>query len=198
MPRKLLLIPVILALLALACGPNTPTAAPPATENVIISTEVPAPETPADKVFVPNVSAGEDVSQPSSVQEEPATTPDPQVQVEANTTTLKVGESLTVTGKPIGIGLPYYYLIVRDEGVQDAPPLVQITYDNHPTPLEGSSQVLEFVSAEGSMEVVTFTLRAKAAGVTTVMINATGEVPGSDGTAWGGEGSGIILITVNP
>lgn len=206
MPRKLLLIPSILILLALACGPNLPTTQPPVTEEAPIATEVVEvlpTEPPAGQAFVPNVSVGEAGTQPESApqegtQEDSATTPDPHVEVEASVAALKVGESLTVTGKPVGIGLPYYYLIVRDEGVQDTPPMVQITYENQATLMEGSSQFLEFVSAEGGMESVTFVLKAKAPGVATVMINATGEVPRPDGAAWGGEGSGLILITVNP
>lgn len=39
-----------------------------------------------------------------------------------------MGDVITVTGKPLQIGIPYDYLYLRDEGVLDAAPVAQITY----------------------------------------------------------------------
>jgi hypothetical protein len=102
---------------------------------------------------------------------------------------------------PVGIGLPYYYLNARDEGVQNADPMVQVTYENQITPGKGSSQVLEFVSAQGAMDKAEFVLRAKAPGLTTLTVTATGEIQlKQEGTpsVWSGAGSGSVVITVKP
>ncbi len=123
---------------------------------------------------------------------------DPRVEVSASGTTLKVGEVVTIKGVAVDIGLPYYYLVVRDDGVQDMPPLVMVTYDNILTVQDGSSQVVQFVSAEGNNDQVAFELRAKAAGVTTISINATGEIHTTTGVTWNGGGSGSVVITVIP
>jgi hypothetical protein len=123
---------------------------------------------------------------------------DPRVEVTASGTTLKVGDLVTIKGVAVDIGLPYYYLVVRDDGVQDMPPLVMVTFENILTVQDGSSQVVEFVSAEGNNNEVTFELRAKAAGVTTVSINATGEIHTAAGVTWNGGGSGSVVITVVP
>lgn len=122
---------------------------------------------------------------------------DPHVEIEASQTTLKVGEFLTVVGRAVGIGRPYYYLNVRDEGIQDALPMVQVTYNNQVTRLEAASLMLELVSAEGSKDEVTFMLHAKEVGVTSITISATGDIQGStDEGTWSGGGSGTIVITV--
>jgi hypothetical protein len=123
---------------------------------------------------------------------------DPRIELTATATTLKVGDLVTIQGVAVDIGLPYYYLVVRDDGVQDMPPLVMVTYENILTVQNGTSQVVEFVSAEGNNNQVTFELKAKAPGVTTVSIEATGEIHSSAGTNWNGGGSGSVVITVIP
>jgi hypothetical protein len=125
-------------------------------------------------------------------------TVDPRVELVASATTLKVGEILTIKGVPVDIGLPYYYVVIRDDGVQDMTPMVMVTYENILKFQDGTSQVFEFVSAEGSNNQVIVELRAKAPGVTTVSIDATGEIHSSAGTTWSGGGSGSVVITVIP
>jgi hypothetical protein len=190
---------IIFAVLALcqACNlpvgtPATMTLQPPTstTQDLTQPTE-------AHNVFIPAVQAG------AGLQAGATGTPgedafDPHVEVTADHTTLKVGDTLTITGVPIQISNPSYEVNVRDAGVEDMPSLVKVTYDNQVTPLNGSSGVLEFVSAEGGLEQVTFVLRAKAPGATTVTIIATGEIhnPGSGLASWIGQGEGVVDITV--
>ncbi len=123
---------------------------------------------------------------------------DPRVELVASATTLKVGEILTIKGVPVDIGLPYYYLVIRDDGVQDMDPMMMVTNENLLKFQDGSSAVFEFVSAEGSNNQVLVELRAKAPGVTTVSIDATGEIHSSAGSTWNGSGSGSVVITVIP
>lgn len=124
---------------------------------------------------------------------------DPYIEIGAAQSELRVGEVITVTGKPIQLGLPYYYLYLRDEGVQDAPFLAQVTYENQFTAGEGISQVLELVSARADMSQVVIVLRAKAPGMTTLSIQATGEVRLQDGAySMNGMAAGDILISVRP
>jgi hypothetical protein len=154
-----------------------------------------APASTQHKVFAPAVQSGQqggesNATEPSAV--------DPHIEMQASQTSLKIGDFVTLEGVPVDLGLPYYELVLRDQGVQDAEPVVRVTYENIITPLRGSSAVLELVSAEGEMGKATFVLRAKAAGVTTATIQATGEVQTADSQAarWGGTGSGDVLITV--
>lgn len=124
---------------------------------------------------------------------------DPYIEIGAAHSDLQVGEQITVTGKPIQLGLPYYYLYLRDEGVQDAPFLAQVTYENQFTAGEGASQVLELVSVQADMSQVVIVLRAKAPGMTTLSIQATGEVRLQDGAySMSGMAAGDILISVRP
>ena len=123
---------------------------------------------------------------------------DPYIDIGATQTDLQVGDVITVTGKPMQIGIPSYYLYLRDEGVQDAAPVAQITYQGEFSAGEGKSQVLELVSAKADMQQVLFVLRASAPGVTTLSIQATGEIRLQDGAySMSGTGSGEILISVS-
>jgi hypothetical protein len=99
----------------------------------------------------------------------------------------------------VDIGLPYYFLSVRDEGVTDFVSLVQVTYDGQVKLLApDASQAFEFVFFEADMHLVRFVLRARAPGVVEVIIGATGEVHyGYPGPAtWSGGGSASLTITV--
>jgi hypothetical protein len=174
---------------------------PQATTPVVPVQESPQPliptppsptETGQDKAFLPVISNEGEAPQGLQV--------DPHVEILVSPTSVKVGDTLMVIGRPVELGLPYYYLIVRDEGVQQVEPIVRVTYDNQIQAMTGVSQVLEFVSAEGKMDQATFQLKAIAPGQTTVTISATGEVNvGSSGSSmWSGGGSGDVLVTVQP
>jgi len=188
---------VILVVLVglVACNrPEGTSSMPPAEkspESVIPSEPLPT-EPDLNRAFLPAINL--DSGTPVGVQV------DPHVEILADKTDLMIGEVLTVTGRPVELGLPYYYLMVRDEGVQQVEPMVQVTYDNQVKPMDGTSQVLEFVSASGQMDLATFQLKAIAPGRTTITISATGEVNvGSSGSyMWSGGGSGDVLITVQP
>jgi hypothetical protein len=122
---------------------------------------------------------------------------DPYIEIDASQFELQVGEVITVTGTPIQLGLPYYYLYLRDEGVQDVAPVAQVTYEDQFTVGEGISQVLDLVSIQADMSQVVIVLRAKAPGVTTLSIQATGEVRLQDGAySMSGIAAGDILISV--
>jgi hypothetical protein len=154
-----------------------------------------------NSVFLPQIRSGGSITATPGQAGPAIAVDEARVDLSASTDTLRVGETVTLMAKPVGIGLPYYYLNARDEGVQNADPMVQVTYDNHMTPGNGSSQVLEFVSAVGEMTKAEFVLRAKAPGLTTLTVTATGEIQlKQEGNpyVWSGAGSGSIVITVNP
>lgn len=149
------------------------------------------------QVFLPNVeSSGE--NELSGSYPAPEEVVDPYVSIEIDKTIVMVGETFSVTGKPIQIGLPNYSLIVRDEGVQDALPLAQITNDNQFTLGEGVSQVLDVIEARADMESATFTIQAIGVGNTTLEISVTGEVHTNQGALWSGAASGAVMIQVLP
>jgi hypothetical protein len=197
---------IVLAILALCQACNS---APNPTHQALPQTQTPESQnlptpTQAHNVFMPAVkSAGEGAktgveNTPVVLGTQSVSAPDPHVDVQADKTTLKVGETLTIVGVPVEISNPSYEINVRDAGVENMPSLAGVTYNNQVTQLGGSSGVLEFVSAEGGLEQVKFVLRAKAPGSTTVTVIATGEIhnPGSGQASWTGQGSGSVDITV--
>lgn len=147
----------------------------------------PGAEDTAGGAFIPNVSAGEGGGEALV---------DAYVDLQASALSVRVGETITFTARPVQIGLPFYYLVVRDEGVQDAPPMAQVTYENVATLQSGSSQVVAFISAQASMEQAVFVVKAIAPGVTTVGVTATGEITTGTGVTWSGAGSGELVISV--
>lgn len=192
-----------LALAAIACNlpslGGSPSTQQPAGTQVFQPQDLASPT--ENTLFLPQIRSGSSVTKTPG-ESGPATAVDePRVDLSASTDTLRVGETLTLVARPVGIGLPYYYLNARDEGVQNADPMVQVTYDNKMTPGTGTSQVLEIVSAAGEMGKVEFVLRAKAPGLTTLTVTATGEVQlkqQGTPTVWNGGGSGSVVITVKP
>jgi hypothetical protein len=175
-----------------------------ATEEVQpAQTETPIPPAP-NNLFLPFVGsgrAGESGGEATPAAQSPAgdSSPgqNPSIALEATPVILHVGETLTVVGRPTGIGLPYYDLTVQDQGAQQAQVLGQVTYENQARPQPGMSQVLELVSAQGDMNQATFVLRAKAPGTAAVQISATGEVQTESGAyTWSGGSSQAIAITV--
>lgn len=192
-----------LALAALAC--NLPALGGPSASQHPTSTATFSPQSLAsptrNSVFLPQIRSGSsETSTPGGAG--PATSDsEARVDLAASTDALRVGETVTLVATPVGIGLPYYYLNARDEGVQNADPMVQVTYDNQIKPGKGSSNVLEFVSAQGAMDKAEFVLRAKAPGLTTLTVMASGEIQlNQEGKPymWSGAGSGSVVITVRP
>jgi hypothetical protein len=192
-----------LILAAMAC--NLPTFGGPSATQQPAGTSTFEPQNLVSptkiSVFLPQIRSGSSITATPEQAGSATAVGEARVDLSASTDTLRVGETVTLVAKPVGIGLPNYYLNARDEGVQNADPMVEVTYDNHMTPGKGSSQVLEFLSAVGEMGKADFVLRAKAPGLTTLTVTATGEVQlKQEGTpsVWSGAGSGTVLITVNP
>jgi hypothetical protein len=155
------------------------------TEDLVTEEPEPTPTLP----FI------EPSNEPQITPSPPST--DPHIEINLDQTLYKRGDLITITGIPVDIGQPDYSLVIRDEGVEDAEPIVWVTYQNQQTKLSGKSQILELISVEASAEQVTFILRANQAGTTTVTILATGEVnTGYPGPAIPAEGAGEIVIVV--
>jgi FtsP/CotA-like multicopper oxidase with cupredoxin domain len=113
------------------------------------------------------------------------------IDLTASTTSLRVGETVTLTGKPVGIGLPYYTLTLSSGAS------VTVTYDNQVRESLGANAQFELVSASGSMNEVTFVLRALAPGSVDASISATGEVKSAEGAfMWGYGGSAPVTLTI--
>jgi len=179
---------LVLIGVTLACSTSEPTQLHPSPVATVLPSGTPLQPEPSPGAIEVVTPSPESDSAPEI---------DAYVQVEASKIDLKVGETMTITGRPVNIGQPYYYLVLRDEGVQDNPYTVMVTLDNQITPGEGRSQVLEFVSAKGGLDQVEFVLRAIAPGVTAVDIEATGEVHFPDGSAtFMGSGSGSVLVII--
>ncbi len=123
---------------------------------------------------------------------------DPHIEVCGGAPSVRSGETLTITAKPVDIGLPYYMLMIKDGEQPDYTQIVQVTYDNRIQGPTRASTLFELVSAKGSMYEATFVLRALSPGTATVVINATGEIHyGYPGPAtYAGGGSDPVLVAV--
>ncbi len=123
---------------------------------------------------------------------------DPHVEICASAPTIRVGETVTVIGLVVDIGLAYYQLYLQDSGAPEAAQALEITYDGQVRSTAEASAVLDVVSTQAEMWQATFVLRGRAPGVVQVRIGATGEVHyGYPGPAtWSGSSSDPITITV--
>lgn len=120
------------------------------------------------------------------------TAPPPQVEISASATSLRVGETITISGVPVNIGLPIYTLTLSSGAG------ASVGYDNQPQGIPASDAQFEIVAAQGEMNRVSFTLLALAAGRVEAVISATGEVRTPEGAyMWSGGTSSALAITVN-
>lgn len=197
---RLILAGAALWSVLLACGPANPllqprSSATPAVEKTPQPQEAEQAEASptVHEVLLPDVEAGGATPVPAADSGEEG---DPYVIMEAAPEGAAVGDLFTLKAKPSSISAPVYDLIFRDEGVQDAQPAARVSADGGLSLLDGSSAVLELVSAEMQADGVVFTLRAKAAGVTTVQVTAVGMVNAPGGGLRAGEGWGAALIVV--
>lgn len=190
---------ILMAFLFLsACNYGTPAVVlTPQHPNQQGPTQAVSQANPEQKVYMPAIQSGK-TTPVAQAPEESSQTFDPHVEIQVNNAKLKVGDTLVLVARPVDIGAPVYSLIVRDEGVQDAPPAANVTFENKVAALEDSSQILEFISAEGQSDQATFILRAKKAGVTTVSVEASGAIhkPDSANETMNGGGMGSVLIYV--
>jgi hypothetical protein len=108
---------------------------------------------------------------------------------------IQTGETFTLTATPANIGMPAYELSFDDGGTDQPTPVVRLTYSGDLALLEGSSEVLELVSAEASSELAEFELAARRAGRIVLHVSVTGEIhPDNSGpTIWGGSTASIEI-----
>lgn len=189
---------ILVVILLSACNYGVQPGVPSTQPSLQPGSTAAAPQATAEHmIFIPAIQS-ESGTTPEPDQGNTPQTFDPHVEIQVNNATIKVGDTLLLVARPVDIGAPIYSLLVRDEDVQDAPPAANVTFENKVTALENASKVLEFISAEGQPDQATFVLRAKAAGVTTVSVEASGEVhnPAEGQTTMNGGGMGSVLITV--
>jgi hypothetical protein len=136
---------------------------------------------------------------PTLTSAPPSTQVNPRIELRLSAATIKVGDTVTVTAQAIDLGLPIFYIRVKD-GTGDFQEVAQITYDNKTRSVKDVSKILEFVSGSGGLNQATIVLRGRAAGAASLQINATGEIHyGYPGPAtFGGGASPILTIQVNP
>lgn len=148
-------------------------------------------------ILVGSIACARISGTPTATQ--PVNPSDPHVEISADVTTLTIGDLVTVIGQAVDIGLPYFYVSLKDNGATEFAELVTVTYENQIKSSADVSQVLELVSAQGDYGQVVITLRAQAVGSTEIIIGATGEVQSDQGATWSGGGSASLTITViNP
>lgn len=121
--------------------------------------------------------------------------PQPRIEIEPGMKVLKVGDTVTIAGVPVAIGMPHYTLYL------DSDPAVTVTYSGEITYQGATDSPLEFVSASATNSRVEYTLRAIHPGSLEVSIGATGEVridygDGTGAWAWGGADPDSIVIMV--
>lgn len=114
----------------------------------------------------------------------------PHINISATAVTLNVGDTVTISGEPVNIGLPYYTLTLTSGAS------VTVTYGNEVRTLTSDS-LFEIVEARAEMSLVIITLRALAPGSAEATISATGEVRTAEGAfMWGGGSSEPLTLTV--
>jgi hypothetical protein len=120
----------------------------------------------------------------------PPPMPEPHIDITAEPETIHVGGTVTITGVPANIGLPYYTLTLTSGAS------ITVTYDNAVRASSGDA-LFEVVAARGEMNRVVFTLRALAPGSAQAVISATGEVRVHDQAfSWGGGSSSAVTLVV--
>lgn len=200
------LLNYLFPLIALACACASPNIPNPYRAPTLIP--LIKPTNTAAMVEAPTLTSAPPTTPPTRP---PASTPtsthtrtpspqvNPRVELRLSATTLKVGETLNVTAQAIDLGLPIFYIRVKD-GTGDFQEMAQITYDNKTRNVKDVSKVLEFVSGSGGLNQATLVFRGRAAGAASIQINATGEIHyGYPGPAtFGGGSSPTISIQVNP
>jgi hypothetical protein len=105
------------------------------------------------------------------------------VDIRADTRTLKVGETVTITGTIVGgLGNPLYSMKLKDQGASQSALLVSLTPSNEITRKADASNVLKFVSTNVVSNQVTTVLQGHSPGVTEVSISVNGEIGETDGS----------------
>jgi hypothetical protein len=106
------------------------------------------------------------------------------VDIHAGTRTLKVGETVTITGTIVGgFGNPLYSIKLKDQGASQPALLVSLTPSNEITRKADASNVLKFVSTTVMTSQVTVVLLGRSPGITAVSIAVNGEISETDGSS---------------
>jgi hypothetical protein len=127
----------------------------------------------------------------------PSGTQEPCIDISVSPTTLKVGETTTVTGTADAVEKTYFFgLQIKDADAKDFSMLLNLPDSGTPQPAK-VSQVLEFDSANYIDHGRVVLLRARQAGSAKVAFFMSGNSACAD-PAKGGVISEIVTITVNP
>jgi hypothetical protein len=127
----------------------------------------------------------------------PSGTKEPCIDISVSASTLKVGETTTITGAADKVENSYFFgLQVKDAGADDFSMLLNLPDNGTPQPAD-VSQILEFVSANIVDHGRVVVLRARQAGSTKIafFVSAEGECANPSN---GGATSPEITITVEP
>jgi hypothetical protein len=185
----LLALGVALAACAQLAGQPSPTNAPLTRQPPSTTTTTPVGSRPAPSTSTPTPSRRAAAPCTIVVRTPPPSAPttsamgtalpqrvDPHVELCASSTTVKVGETVTVVGQSVDIGFPYYDVRLKDQGAADFALLTEVTYLNQVKSRADVSQVLGLVSVEGQGDDLVVILRARGAGRTQLVASAEGEV----------------------
>jgi len=121
----------------------------------------------------------------------------PRIEISVDAVSVQVGDTVTLSGVPVNIGLPYYTLTLSSGAA------ATITYSGEVRGEVGDGylsrdSIFEIVSAQAEMNQVTFLLRALASGSAEAVISATGEVRSPEGAfMWGGGASDPLTLTIH-
>lgn len=195
---RALLGSALLAALLMGCGLASLLVRPTETPTAPPVTATPSP-TPAELWRCPiQVTRTPPPAAPTlDPTQYPGMRVDPHLELCVSARQVKVGEEFSVQAVPVSIGLPYYTLYAQLPG-GEAAALAGVTYDNQPNGRADRLELLEVLSSQASMHLVTFHLRALRAGQVKLWVSATGEIHyGYPGPAtWAGGGSEPLEVTI--
>lgn len=154
--------------------PEMITATPPV---IPITPVVPTPEIvaevgPPPQMFIPMLQS----SQRPTPAAQGVAAQGVVIQMQVSPPPLILGSTLTVVAYAGELGMPQYELFVVDQGVAEPRPMARVTFENQVEMLDGTSQILEMVSARGAADRAEFALRAKALGSTVIYVGVNGEL----------------------
>ena len=103
------------------------------------------------------------------------------VDICTGTRTLKVGETVTITGTIVGgLGNPLYSIKLKDQGTSQSALLVTLTPNNEVREKGGASNILTLVSTNVASNQVTTLFQGHSPGVTEVSMSVNGEIGEAD------------------
>jgi hypothetical protein len=122
-----------------------------------------------------------------------ATSADARVEISADKTSIRVGETVTISAVPFSIGLSIYKLHLSSGG------RARVRFDNRDQAVQSTDAQFDLIAMHGEMHRATFTLQARGAGSVDVTVDVSGEVDlGKHVYSWSARSSPTLTITVNP